>query len=75
MKNHWITNCPHFKDGDKTAELKSEVDCEICLDKLYDALEEGLVENRIVMQPARSAPSTARRHQRALAPRTPQAAT
>jgi len=48
MKNHWITNCPHFQDGDKTAENRMDVDCEICLDKLSAALEAGSIENRII---------------------------
>jgi len=47
-KNHWITNCPHFKDGDNTAEFREDVNCDVCLDKLYDALQDGLVENTII---------------------------
>lgn len=45
MKNHWITNCPHFVEGDKTAENRMDVDCETCVRKLQDAAVDGLVEN------------------------------
>lgn len=45
MKNHWTTNCPEFLDGDKTAQLMGEVDCDTCLRKLQYAVVDGLVEN------------------------------
>lgn len=47
MKIHWSTNCSDFKDGDETAEIRNEVDCATCLDKLRKAEQAGLVEDVI----------------------------
>jgi hypothetical protein len=47
-KKHWITNCHNFKDGDTTAEFKYDVNCDVCLGKLFDAWKYGTVENRMI---------------------------
>lgn len=49
-KSHWITNCPEFKDGDETAEHQEDVDCDICLEKLRHAQQEGWVSNTVVQE-------------------------